>query len=288
MIQTLTTEVDGYQLQLSIKLAQTSKTGWPVYDLDIFLNGQRPCELESLPRRTIIQLTKVGLALLDQWCQNQPHSFLVGYEWILEPVWRRISDWGAACDGRLDTWFTCINDQGQRTLYPGVLNLIEDCLNIADLWRVAKDTNYFLGYLETPVDWLNMSFNQAGIRNLLESGYVFEADVQALFASYCDRCQQAAHSLLKFDQHSLGHRPIFVMKFQPDDGSGSVEYRFFYGSRLLGGLQPEQIWISETACHSLLSKNEAVDTNADPTATLAAQLANQLLQLDPNHASEVA
>ena len=52
----------------------------------------------------------------------------------------------------MDTWITYIDQEGQRVLLKGMLNLIEDKLAINDLWRVAKDTDYYLGRLFTPVD----------------------------------------------------------------------------------------------------------------------------------------
>ena len=52
----------------------------------------------------------------------------------------------------MDTWITYIDQEGQRVLLKGMRNLIEDKLAINDLWRVAKDTDYYLGRLFTPVD----------------------------------------------------------------------------------------------------------------------------------------
>lgn len=52
----------------------------------------------------------------------------------------------------MDTWITYIDSEGKRRLLLGMLNLIEDKLAINDLWRVAKDTDYYLGRPFTPVD----------------------------------------------------------------------------------------------------------------------------------------
>lgn len=65
---------------------------------------------------------------------------------------RTLRRYGFACDRRMDTWVSYINHSGQCVLYKGMLNLIEDKLAINDLWRVAKDTDYYLGYIDTPVD----------------------------------------------------------------------------------------------------------------------------------------
>lgn len=77
------------------------------------------------------------------------------------------------------------------------------------------------------------------------------------------------------------------MEFKPRNEPGVVEYQFFYGNCLLAGLQPQQLRISQRALTALLLDSDALEANADRAAAQAAQLAQQLLQLDPTVAEEV-
>ena len=147
---------------------------YPLYDLDIFIDGLVMYEVftedqvvDEIPTDGLVaskskatswgtaQLLKLVRGVfdaLDEWCLRHPRSYLTTFNWQLYQLYSTLRRKGYACDGRMDTWITHINQEGQRVLLPGMLNLIEDKLAINDLWRVAKDTDYYLGRPFTPVD----------------------------------------------------------------------------------------------------------------------------------------
>lgn len=152
MTEVLSTTVKHYQLDLMINLKRVSASGYSVYDLDVFVDGQPTYQLwDSLSSYDAKRLTRKGLALLKPWCQAHPNSYLTMFGTELAVInW--LESWGAASDGRSDIGFTFIDRHGQRALFPGVLNPIVDCLDICDLWRVAKDFDYFFGEYESIKD----------------------------------------------------------------------------------------------------------------------------------------
>lgn len=274
MLEILEKTVRSHQLELLIHHRKLSTKGWPLYTLEVLIDQQHLYEHDQSFNSFLAKsLFKEGLSLLDQWCISHPHSFLATYNWTIADFYKILFKWGAACDGRIDTWFTCINDQGQRVLYPGVLNLIEDCLNFCDLWRVAKDTNYYLGYLETPVDLLNSILSRAGCRNLLEDSYALNGDYAQLFLAYQARMQfQQCHELL-FKQHPVGDKPIYIVQFIPQSPDDQVELHFFYGMRFIAALTPQVLRIK---LHQKLNQTiQASEVN---------QLAEQILCLNPSQA----
>jgi hypothetical protein len=279
----LSTIVDDLELTLNICHQKTAASGYPVFSLDIYLNGQRDYQFinnNPISTRLQLKLLGAGLNLLDSWCQANPNTYLstfgdVGY------FYRWLIPWGAACDGRTDTWFTFINSQGERRLYPGVLNAIEDCLDVDDLWRVAKDTNYYLGNLITPIDLINQGLAQAGIRNLIESGYDLEQDFTHQFNAYRERFQHYQTTLLTFGETEItGQTPLHLIWFQPqDEPEENADVRFYADVRLLAALHPQYLTLFPGVVSSSLWRA----TQAQIEAAIAAFIP-QLLALEPEKA----
>lgn len=279
--ETLTSSVENKFLFIVISQRKVSQSGWPVYGVNAFIDGQSSsylCHGEISPYLSV-KLLKAGLALVDDWCQRHPHSFLATYNPSLIEFNRFLETWGMDCDLRCDTWFTCIDDNGQRVLYPGMLNLIPDCLDVCDLWRVAKDRNYFLGHLETPVDMLFRFFDYAGIKRLIEPRFILEGNFQALFDHYLarlgdHRIQNERLHQLNFTTHSLGPEPIYVSPFIPRDSNLVQDFRFYYGMRSIATLTP--------VTFALFSQLNVIDKNDVDEAEMK-YLSQQLLALDPGH-----
>ncbi len=144
---------------------------YPLFDVDILINGvamyyvfaEREEEVDgelvisksaasNWGTAQLLSLVRGVLKALDDWCSCHPQTYLSTFNlqlYGLYSTWRRQ---GYACDRRMDTWITYIDSEGKRRLFLGMLNLIEDKLAINDLWRVAKDTDYYLGCPFTPVD----------------------------------------------------------------------------------------------------------------------------------------
>jgi len=279
----LSTVVDALELTLNLSHQKTAASGYPVFSLDIYLNGQRDYQFineNSISTRLQLKLLATGLNLLDSWCKAHPNTYLstfgdVGY------FYRWLIPWGAACDGRTDTWFTFINSQGERRLYPGVLNPIEDCLDVDDLWRVAKDTNYYLGNLITPIDLIHQGLAQAGIRNLVESGYCLEQDFTSLFNAYRQRFQHYQATLLTFGETAITAKaPLQLIWFQPqDEPEENAEVRFYADACLLAALHPHYL----TLFRGLVSSS-LWGTTKEQTEAAIAMFIPQLLGLEPTKA----
>lgn len=277
--ETLTAFIDSKYLCLVISQKKISQSGWPVYDLDVFINGQASYYYSDGPISPYlsVKLLKIALALLDDWCKRHPHSFLATYDGYIIQFYRFLEGWGVDCDLRCDTWFTCIDGNGQRVLYPGLLNLIPDCLDVCDLWRVAKDTNYFLGYLETPVDMVMHLFDSVGIERLIQPDFILTGNFQALFDHYQarlgdQRLPKQRLQQLKFTSHSLGSEPIYVSPFIPRDSNLVQDFRFYYGMRSIAALTPVTL--------ALFSQLNVIDKNDVDEAEMK-YLSQQLLALDP-------
>jgi hypothetical protein len=153
-----TIQIKGRNYTISLVFTRYGEEQDPycVYELEIFIDEQPfylhetyGIEWGSVP---VLQVLRKALTALDDWGKRHPQSFLTTFNCDLYRLSRTLRRQGFACDGRMDTWVTYINHEGQRVLYKGMLNLIEDKLAINDLWRVAKDTDYYLGYIDTPVD----------------------------------------------------------------------------------------------------------------------------------------
>lgn len=293
--ETLTATVEGNCLELFIQQQRIAKSGWPIYALTtVLINGQKDYTFSKkfFSPYMSVKLLKSGLALLDTWCSQHPHSFLATENYYLvnyfdypSTFWRFIENWGVAHDGRCDTWVACIDDNGQRVLYPGMLNLIADCLDVWDLWRVAKDTNYFLGHLETtPVAIVAFLLGNIGIETLPEEDeFIIEGDFQSLFQQYIE-CfgdhykgpDQGRHALprLVFHNHPLGSQPIYVIPFIPYQEQDIQDVRFYYGVHSLGILGPGYL--------KLFEQIDIVDTREVDQETME-KMGEQLLALNPSH-----
>ena len=279
----LSTVVDDLELTLHLSHQKTSASGYPVFSLDIYLDGKPSYKIiDEIPipdrrQRQLLRVGKAGLTLLDQWCKTHANTYLSTFDYV-GYFCRWLIPWGATCDGRTDTWFTFINSQGERLLYPGVLNAIEDCLDVDDLWRVAKDTNYYLGDLITPVDLIAKSLAQAGIRNLAEEGYSLNEDFTVLFNAYRDRFQDFQTKLLNLGEtHITGTTPLHIIWFQPqDEPAENTEVRFYAEARLLAVLLPQSLTLFPEMISSTLW-----DATDQQVKTAMATFIPLLLAIDP-------
>lgn len=131
-----------------------SNDPYPLYDLEIFIDELPMYKIDASGwgSAQLLRLVRGVLDAIDEWGKRHRQSYLTTFNWQLYRLCRILRRRGFACDGRMDTWITYIDQEGQRVLLKGMLNLIEDKLAINDLWRVAKDTDYYLGRLFTPVD----------------------------------------------------------------------------------------------------------------------------------------
>ena len=277
MLDKLMTNVDEHSLELYIQLCKTSKSGYPVYSIDIYIGNQRLNKFYDRPPafsvRQTAKLIQQSLILLSQWCQQHPNSYVSSYEPFL-PYIKSIFRWGFACDGRMETFFTFINQLGQPILYPGVLNPIKDCLDVDDLWRVAKDTDYFLGPLATPVDFLNKALVQAGYRNLLEEGYAIKENFQTLFFSYLAFAKQHQTTVIEFPHHQIGSlRYTSAVIFSSKEDATDEAILFYADLILLGTLTPE--------CFTVMTTHLLDNFEPDSLENMILEIANSLLKLKP-------
>jgi hypothetical protein len=136
---------------------------YPVYDLELtvnktdylYLSEESLAQLEDcsplLGMRSIISAT---IKVLDDWCARHPYTFVSFFD-CLSNFYHLYLKAGFICDGRGETFVAYLNEQGKRTTFKGMLNLLaDDDFWVNDLWRVAKDSDYYTGEIYTPVDAL--------------------------------------------------------------------------------------------------------------------------------------
>lgn len=136
---------------------------YPIYDLELTVNNtdylylseetiaQSKATSTSLGIKSIISAT---VEVLDDWCNRYPYAFISFFDCLsnLHHLYRKV---GFISDGRGDTFVTYITEEGKRTAFKGMLNLLaEDDFWVNDIWRVAKDSDYYTGDTHTPVDAL--------------------------------------------------------------------------------------------------------------------------------------
>lgn len=166
--ETLTVRVDEHVCVLKFRRYGDSEDPFPLYDLEISFDGgpivlshsryhRNEPNFEPLPTMGVgklLRIIRAVLTSLDAWGGRHPQSFITfGRDnlWALGRIlWRK----GIISSGRAEQWLAFYDQLGHRVLFKGMLNLIEDKLAVNDLWRVAKDTPYYLGRYRSPVDWL--------------------------------------------------------------------------------------------------------------------------------------
>lgn len=150
---------------------------FPIYEVELLVNGEeiylaKPRYWKGVPDFIAPEKMGVGKLLrlfrgildaLDQWGKDHPQSFITTDNYEICAVQRTLWRKGIICSGRLEQWLVFYDELGHRTLFVGMLNLIEDKLYaVNDLWRVAKDTRYYLGSFSSPVDWLKEIIQSGG------------------------------------------------------------------------------------------------------------------------------
>lgn len=136
---------------------------YPIYDLELTINNTDYLYLseESIAqsegrswRSGIRSIISATIEVLDEWCARHPYTFVSFFD-CLSNLFHLYLKAGFICDGRGETFVAYIAEEGKRTAFKGMLNLLaEDDFWVNDLWRVAKDSSYYTGDIYTPVDAL--------------------------------------------------------------------------------------------------------------------------------------
>lgn len=116
-------------------------------------------EIENFTPQAKKQLLRALGNAIDAWCQSHYNQFLTFFDCLSEVYLLKLSThysrFGFTCDGRMETWFTFVDINGNRTQFKNMLNLIdEEDFWINDLWRAAKNRRYYDKDFYSPVDIL--------------------------------------------------------------------------------------------------------------------------------------
>jgi len=166
--EVVTVKVDEHVCAIEFRRYGDGDDPYPLYDLDFSFDGgyvflTHPRWWSHTPNRPpvsklgvakLLRLIRAVLGTLDEWGQRHPQSLITTSETGIGVLVRTLRRQGIISSGRSEQWLAYFNAQGQRVLFVGMLNLIEDKFTVNDLWRVAKDTEYYLGHFTSPVDWL--------------------------------------------------------------------------------------------------------------------------------------
>ncbi len=136
---------------------------YPIYDLELVVDD---ATLSDLYKQSIGELQgtfsisglrriiPATIEVLDDWCSRHPYTFISFFD-CLSHLYRVYLKLGFISDGRVETFIAFINEEGKRTAFKGMLNLLaKDDFWVNDIWRVAKDFDYYIGDIDTPVDFL--------------------------------------------------------------------------------------------------------------------------------------
>jgi hypothetical protein len=146
-----------------------------LYDLELIVDGANTHNLYKQSRgeaegtfeisglRKIIPATT---EVLDNWCSRNLYTFVSFFDCLsnfkLYRIYKRL---GFVHDGRAETFIAYVDEEGKRTAFKGMLNLLaEDDFWVNDLWRVAKDFDYYVGDMYTIADLMRDLLSTPGIR----------------------------------------------------------------------------------------------------------------------------
>jgi hypothetical protein len=176
----ITVEVDGHVCVLEFRRYGDLDDPFPLYNIDftfdegcIDLNHPRWWKDRPLPEPftkfgvgKLLRIIRAILNELDKWGRRHPQTFVTTDEYGLATLCRSLERKGIICSGRFEQWLAFYDKLGHRVLFVGILNLIEDKFAVNDLWRVAKDTRYYLGHYYSPVDWFKDAIRSSGDDNI--------------------------------------------------------------------------------------------------------------------------
>ena len=129
---------------------------YPIYDLELVINNATDIgeAQETFNTSGLKRIILATIEVLDDWCNRHPYTFISFFD-CLSNLWRFYFKLGFVFDGRGETFIAFINEEGKRVAFRGMLNLLtEDDFWVNDIWRVAKDSDYYIGNIYTPVDLL--------------------------------------------------------------------------------------------------------------------------------------
>ena len=155
--------VNCHTFKLELYRCNYSQKNYGVYNIKLLMNGEdvskRLEEIKTFLPQAKKQLLRALGNAIDVWCQSHPNQFLTFFDCLSECHIPKISThyfrFGFTCDGRMETWFTFVDINGNRTQFKNMLNLLdEEDFWINDLWRSAKNRRYYDKDFYSPVDIL--------------------------------------------------------------------------------------------------------------------------------------
>lgn len=179
--EVITIKVDSHICLLEFRRYGDADDPFPLYDIDFTFDGGSidlthprwlsntpdvAAQLTKLGAGTLLRLVREVLKALDAWGKRHPQTFITTSEYGLACLVRTLWRQGIICSGRFEQWLAFYDELGHRVLFVGMLNLIEDKFAVNDLWRVAKDTQYYLGDYYSPVDWFKDAIRASGDDNI--------------------------------------------------------------------------------------------------------------------------
>ncbi len=155
--------VGKYKCELIFSRCNELHKHYPIYDIDFFVDKNDSLQMykqsvgEVQGTFSVSSLKSIipeTIKVLNNWCCHHPYTFVSFFD-CLSNLYRLYLKIGFVSDGRGETFVAYINAEGKRTAFRGMLNLLEkDDFWVNDLWRVAKDCDYYIGNIYTPVDSL--------------------------------------------------------------------------------------------------------------------------------------
>lgn len=152
---------------------------FPLYDLELKVDRYNDLDSytqsinekqETFQSSGLWKIIQPTIEALDDWCQRHPYTFISFFDCLtnfLKSIYYKV---GFVSDGRMDTFIAFVNQEGKRIAFKGMLNLLEsDDFWVNDIWRVAKDFDYYTGEIYTPVDMLSDMLSELGIPHLKTS-----------------------------------------------------------------------------------------------------------------------
>lgn len=169
LVETVSLNIDEYFCTLAFRRHGDPDELFSLYEVDIRVNGEpiwllRPRWIgtpgfpgpapEPMGVRKLLQLVRGILGALDEWGKRHPHSFVTADDYDFSCLYGTLRQRGIIVGGRFEQWLVFYDALGHRSLFIGMLNLLDEKFYwVNDLWRVAKDTRYYLGAYRSPVDW---------------------------------------------------------------------------------------------------------------------------------------
>ncbi len=154
-----------YNCELQFIRCTELNKNYHLYDLELIVDGAKTLDLYRQSRGEAEGTFKISglhkiipatIKALDDWCHRNPNTFISFFDCLTNYRFLRIyQKLGFVHDGRVDTFVAFVDEQGKRIAFKGMLNLLaEDDFWVNDLWRVAKDCDYYLGDMYNVADMM--------------------------------------------------------------------------------------------------------------------------------------